>query len=344
MPLFIFASLPCSGRPDPIYRATSRVVQNVHFDLKSGRLYYERAIGAFTIVEMLFSSSLLAIVGASEQPSLSPHRLCLFNTVTRTTLRELNFLTSSLAIRMNWKSYEICNSFFSVENVIHFLKLKNCGLLVILHDKTYIYDIKSLTILDTIDTVPNLKGLCAFSPSLDGCFLALPASTTKGSLLLYNVMELHPQYAPCSPLAAMALSSSEVYIATAPEQGTIIKVHLVFEATKSYNFRRGTYPSTIYSLSFGPSMELPNILVATSSSGSIHGFSMMQRLMLTSYKFLHPKHIKPSALDAGDPFQTAKKILNIIIGSQSPEFASYIGYFVNFTSEMLDIVKLLLYL
>ncbi|KAL5568120.1 hypothetical protein UlMin_024695 [Ulmus minor] len=165
------------------------VVQHVHFDLKSGRLCYEGANGAFTIVEILFSSSLLAIVGASEQPSLSPRCLCLFNTVTRTTLRELNFLTSSLAIRMNQKRY----------------------------NKTYIYDIKSLTILDTIDTVPNLKGLCAFFPSLDGCFLALPASTTKGSLLLYNVMELHPQCeidAPRSPLAAMALSSSGVYIAT----------------------------------------------------------------------------------------------------------------------------------
>ncbi|KAL5551341.1 hypothetical protein UlMin_001517 [Ulmus minor] len=223
------------------YVSEGRVVQHVHFDLKSRRLCYERAIGAFTIVEMLFSSSLPAIVGAGEQPSLSPRRLCLLNTVTRMTLRELNFLTSSLAILMNRKR-----------------------LLVILQDKTYIYDIKSLTILDTIDTVPNLKGLCAFSPSLDGCFLALLASTTKGSLLLYNVMELHPQCeidAPCSPLAAIALSSSGVYIAT--------------------TFRRGTYPSTIYSLSFGPSMELPDILVATSSSGSIHGFSMCQRRIVT---------------------------------------------------------------
>ncbi|KAL5550103.1 hypothetical protein UlMin_000279 [Ulmus minor] len=265
------------------YVSEGRVVQNVHFDLKSRRL----SIGAFTIVEMLFSSSLLAIVGAGDQPSLSPRRLCLFNTVTRMALRELNFLTSCLAILMNRKR-----------------------LLVILQDKTYIYDIKSLTILDTIDTVPNLKGLCAFSPSLDGCFLALLASTTKGSLLLYNVMELHPQCeidAPCSPLAAIALSSSGVYIATASEQGTIESESIWF--LKQLSFRRGTYPSTIYSLSFGPSMELPDILVATSSSGSIHGFSMSQRLMLTSYKFLHPKHIKPSALDAEDPFETAKLVL-----------------------------------
>lgn len=34
------------------------------------------------------------------------------------------------------------------------------------------------------------SGLCAFSPNLDACFMAIPASTTRGSVLLYNVMEL----------------------------------------------------------------------------------------------------------------------------------------------------------
>ncbi|KAJ4957807.1 hypothetical protein NE237_024918 [Protea cynaroides] len=231
------------------------------FDSNTGKIGYERAIGAFSIVEMLYSSSLLAIVGAGEQPSLSPRRLCLFNTMTGTALRELNFLTSILAVRVNRKR-----------------------LVVVLQDKTYIYDSNSLAILDTIDTERNTKGLCAFSPSLDGCYLALPASTTKGSVLVYNVMELQSHCeidAHHSPLAAVVLSSNGMYIATASEQGTLIRVHLVSQATKSYSFRRGTYPSTIYSLSFGPSKELPDILIATSSSGSIHvfflGFIINQR-------------------------------------------------------------------
>ncbi|XP_021887319.1 autophagy-related protein 18b isoform X2 [Carica papaya] len=224
------------------------------FDSSTGRLCYERVVGAFVIVEMLYGSSLLAIVGAGEQPFLSPRRLCLFNTTTGTALRELNFLTSILAVRLNRKR-----------------------LVVLLQEKTYIYDSNSLSILDTIDTVPNLKGLCAFSPCLDSCFLAIPASTTKGSVLVYNVMDLHSYCeidAHRGPLAAIVLSSNGMYIATASEQGTIIRVHLVSEATKSYSFRRGTYPSTIFSLSFGPSMRLPDILVATSTSGTLHAFSL----------------------------------------------------------------------
>ncbi|KAA8522822.1 hypothetical protein F0562_009245 [Nyssa sinensis] len=256
------------------------------FDPNSGRLLYERAIGAFSIVEMLYRSSFLAIVGAGEQPSLSPRRLCLFNTETGTALKEvkeLNFLTSILAVRVNKKR-----------------------LIVILQEKAYIYDINSLVILDTIDTVPNLKGLCAFSPSLDGCFLALPASTVKGSVLVYNVMELNSHCeidAHRSPLAAIVLSSNGMYIATASEQGTIIRVHLVSEATKSYSFRRGTYPSTISSLSFGPSLQLPDLLLATSSSGSVHvfylGFAINQRSR-RSISFLG-SIIPDSVNDAFDP-------------------------------------------
>lgn len=224
------------------------------YDSSTGRLCYERAVGAFSIVEMLYSSSLLAIVGAGEQPSLSPRRLCLFNTTTGASLRELNFLTSILAVRLNKKR-----------------------LVVVLQEKTYIYDSNSLAILDTFDTVSNVKGLCAFSPSLDGCFLALPASATKGTVSVYNVMELQSHCeidAHRSPLAAIAFASNGRYIATASEQGTIIRVHMVSEATKSYSFRRGTYPSTIFSLSFGQSEQLPDIVVATSSSGSVHVFSL----------------------------------------------------------------------
>ncbi|PKA65468.1 Autophagy-related protein 18b [Apostasia shenzhenica] len=222
------------------------------FDAHSGRLRYERVIGAFSIVEMLFSTSLIAIVGAGEQPSLSPRRLCLFDFVTGSALRELNFLTTILAVRINRKR-----------------------LIVVLQEKTYIYDVNSLAILDTIDTVPNSKGLCAFSPISEASYLALPASTNKGSVLVYNTIELQSLCqidAHCSPLAALVFSSNGMYLATASEQGTLIRVHLVSQATKSYSLRRGAYPSTIYSLSFGPSADLPDILVATSLSGSLHAF------------------------------------------------------------------------
>ncbi|XP_022749482.1 autophagy-related protein 18b isoform X4 [Durio zibethinus] len=271
------------------------------FDPNTGRLCYERAVGGFIIVEMLYSSSLLAIVGAGEQPSLSPRRLCLFDTKTNAPLREMTFLTSILAVRLNRKR-----------------------LVVVLKEKTYIYDSNSLAILDTIDTVPNLKG------KID---------------------------AHLSPLAAIALSSNGTYIATASEQGTIIRVHLVSEATKSYSFRRGTYPSNIFSLSFAPSLQLPDILAATSSSGSVHifslGFDTNQRSKKSSSFLgsilpdsvndaLDPAnhHVLHNAVSAGVRSYTVVRKVDKVADSSSSEFAScravislitYNGYFQEYT-------------
>ncbi|KAH9314238.1 hypothetical protein KI387_022865, partial [Taxus chinensis] len=224
------------------------------FNCEGGNLCYQKADGAISIAEMLYSSSLLAIVGAGEQPALSPRRLCLFNTVTGTFLKELNFVTAILAIRLNRKR-----------------------LIVVLEASTYIYDLNNLSILDSIGTVPNPKGLCAFSPEEDSCYLALPANTDKGLVLIYNVNELHSHCqinAHRSPLAAMALSSDGAYIATASEQGTVIRVYLVSRPSEKFTFRRGTYPAAIHSLSFGPPSQLPRLLVATSSSGSVHVFTL----------------------------------------------------------------------
>ncbi|XP_078157793.1 autophagy 18 B-like protein isoform X2 [Carex rostrata] len=250
------------------------------FEARNGRLCYEKTLGAFSIVEMLFSSSLLAIVGAGEQPSLSPRRLCLFNTATGANLRELSFLTSIVAVRFNRKR-----------------------LVVLLQDKAFIYDLNIMAILDEFETVPNGKGLCAFAPNSEGCYVAIPASITRGSVLVYDTLQLQSYCqidAHCSPLAALVFSSTGMYLATASEKGTIIRVHLVSQATKSYNFRRGTYSSTIYSLAFAPSLDIPDILTATSSSGSLHIF-LVEAVINGRHNKLLGSVIPESINDAFDP-------------------------------------------
>lgn len=36
----------------------------------------------------------------------------------------------------------------------------------------------------------SVPGLCAFAPGSEGSYLALPASTERGSVLIYNTIEL----------------------------------------------------------------------------------------------------------------------------------------------------------
>ena len=55
-------------------------------------------------------------------------------------------------------------------------------------------------------------------------------------IVMYIMVEPESQIeAHRSPLVAMVLSSNGMYIATASEQGTIIRVHLVSDATKVKN-------------------------------------------------------------------------------------------------------------
>ncbi len=137
-------------------------------------------------------------------------------------------------------------------SLIHALGMV-CGakdrMVVVLERKTYIHDLAQLTVLDTIDTISNPRGifskhlnlpplqsyicnilmqthffnmafffffffffilcqlfcrpdtfvdlhsdtagLCALSPNQENCYLALPASATSGSVLVYDTLDLH---------------------------------------------------------------------------------------------------------------------------------------------------------
>jgi autophagy-related protein 18 len=110
-------------------------------------------------------------------------------------------------------------------------------MVVVLERKTYIHDLAQLTVLDTLDTISNPRGLCALSPNQENCYLALPASATSGSVLVYDTLDLHALcqiQAHRSPLAAMAVSGDGLFLATASQQGTVIRVHCIPQASKVF--------------------------------------------------------------------------------------------------------------
>jgi len=213
---------------------------------------YSQSIGDVGICEMLFSSSLVAIVGSGDHdPSLSPRRLHIMNTKTKATICELSFLTAILAIKMNKKR-----------------------LVVVLETKIHIYDISSIKILHTIETVPNPKGICALSPSEENCYLAFPGSSEKGNIVIFdaltlqvvNVIEAHK-----TTLARLTINSSGTIIASASNKGTVIRAFSILDEKKFYQFRRGTYPAAVYSISFSSDSSL---LCVSSETGTVHIFKI----------------------------------------------------------------------
>lgn len=106
---------------------------------------------------------------------------------------------------------------------------------------------------------------------------ATHVSLTTGNVLIFdaikleaiNVIEAHR-----SPLACITLNSEGTLLATSSDKGTIIRVFSVPDGHKLYQFRRGSMPSRIYSMSFNTTSTL---LCVSSSTETIHIFKLTQQ-------------------------------------------------------------------
>ncbi|KAJ5828892.1 uncharacterized protein N7525_007145 [Penicillium rubens] len=209
---------------------------------------YEAKEGNIAVIEMLFSTSLVALI-------LSPRRLQIQNTKRQCTICELTFPTTVLAVKLNRKR-----------------------LVIVLEDQIYLYDIQTMKLLSTIDTSPNPNAICALAPSSENCYMAYPlpqkapaaastpahappgtthVSPTTGDVLIFdavkleaiNVIEAHR-----SPLALIALNSDGTLLATASDKGTIIRIFSVPDGHKLYQFRPRTIVRWFF-VAFPPSRD-----------------------------------------------------------------------------------------
>lgn len=114
--------------------------------------FYSEDSGGYAIVEMLFSTSLLAVVGIGDQPAMSPRRLKIINTKKHSVICEVTFPTSILSVKMN-----------------------KSRLAVLLQEQIYIYDISNMRLLHTIETNSNSQGIVALPPSTENSYLVYPS-------------------------------------------------------------------------------------------------------------------------------------------------------------------------
>jgi autophagy-related protein 18 len=204
-------------------------------------------------------------------------------------------MTSKRIANRHQRASVICELTFP--SAVLAVRLNRKRLAVVLESEIYLYDISNMTLLYTVSTSPNPGAICALSPSSESCFMAYPlpkprediasaprpahapplstyVATTSGQVLVFdtitlkavNVIEAHR-----SPLSCIALNNEGTLLATASETGTIIRVFSVPRGQKLYQFRRGTYPSTIYSMSFNLSSTL---LCVSSTSDTVHIFRL----------------------------------------------------------------------
>ncbi|EST09237.1 WD40 repeat [Kalmanozyma brasiliensis GHG001] len=241
-----------------------------------GRVYTNNA-GPTSLVEMLFCTSLVALVATSDsdpKSNASPRRLQIVNTKRQSVICELLFPTAILGVKLNRRR-----------------------LVVVLEQEIYIYDISNMKLLHTIETSPNPMAICALSPSSENCFLAYPSpvasptspfantagsststssstAATAGDVLIFDLLSLSVTnviQAHKTPISALALNSTGTLLATASDKGTVIRIFSVPAAQKVHQFRRGSYAARIFSLNFN---AVSTLLAVSSDTETVHIFKL----------------------------------------------------------------------
>ncbi|RDB18738.1 Autophagy-related protein 18 [Hypsizygus marmoreus] len=268
-----------------------------------GRVYTMND-GARGIVEMLFCTSLIALVGAADQPQSSPRKLQIVNTKRQSMICELLFPSSILAVKLNRKT-----------------------LVIVLETEIYIYDISNMRLLHVIETTPNPEAICALSPSADSSYLAYPspvpsptsplaaqststqppppassAHPQSGDVLLFstrsltvaNVIQAHK-----APISFLSINSTGTLLASASEKGTVIRVWSIPGAEKLYQFRRGTREARIYSINFN---LVSSLLAVSSAHDTVHIFKLGPQRPASS-KSIEPPSSPPDSIDSREGVQ-----------------------------------------
>lgn len=217
-------------------------------------LMYSKPECSYSIIEMLFRSSLVALVGMCDRPTNSVRKVQIWNTKNNTQLQEISFDTAVKALTMNMRR-----------------------LVVVLENRLHIHDLQTLKSLMIVHTEPNKKGLCALSPNSDkwdSCYMAYPHGQNTGEVVFYDALNLQIQtikQAHQAPLSCLIFNADGTMLATASEKGTVIRMFDVPEGNMLYSFRRGSYPADIYSLAFNKESTL---VACSSNSGTVHVFKL----------------------------------------------------------------------
>jgi len=263
------------------------------------------------IVEMLFSTPLVATVGLGYSLSSSSKKLVIINTKRNFVICELSFPSTVLFVKMNRKrlvvviSGQIFIYDVSCMKLLHKISIPSC-------EDTFIADMCSSdeSILaycstsgsdstsphnhDSISSQQTSSGINAsgstdspsMSTSADG-LEGLSHSETinthllgdkgQGSVKLFDAFNLQPlNRIQChkSSIQVITLSKDGKLIATASIKGTIIRVFSSDTGRKVYEFRRGTYFAHISCLRFNSDSS---ILACSSNTGTIHLFRLDHR-------------------------------------------------------------------
>ncbi|KAF3935997.1 hypothetical protein ABW20_dc0108413 [Dactylellina cionopaga] len=196
---------------------------------------------------MLGRANFLALVGGGRDPKFPPNRVVIWDDAKQRVVITLDFKSDVLAVR-----------------------LSRSKIIVVLRNHLSVYTFSSPPErLQSFETVNNDFGLAC----LGSKHVAFPGRTI-GQVNLFDTQTGNNTIIPAhtSSIMALALSPNGELLATASENGTLIRIFSTSSSAIVTELRRGIDKALIYSMTFSPSSKR---LAVTSDKGTLHIFDVL---------------------------------------------------------------------
>ena len=205
--------------------------------------------GGFRIVEMLYKSSLVALVGNGSDAAFPCNKVIFWDDQKARARGEIPLNHDVCALKMK-KDYVFIASEYSI----------------------HVYVTDSLEYKDFIETRHNSTGILSVSLDVESTVLAYPAMR-KGvaGLINYNTGQKYSLKAHKTAIICLALNNDGSLLATASNVGTRIKIFSTVDRSLLKEVRRGVDRAIITNLCFDPHSRW---LACCSDKGTLHLFSI----------------------------------------------------------------------
>ncbi|XP_076944917.1 autophagy-related protein 18d-like [Bidens hawaiensis] len=210
--------------------------------------------GGFGIIEMLFRSNILALVGGKSNTQYPPNKVII------------------------WDDHQSrCIGEFSFRSEVRAVKLRRDQIVVVLEHKIYVYNFMDLKLLHQIETLANPRGLCCLSHQVNTSVLACPGlrrgqvRVEHFGLNMTKLINAHD-----SRIACLTMTMDGLLLATASTKGTLIRIFNTMDGTRLQEVRRGVDRADIYGIALSPNVQW---LAVSSDKGTVHIFSLRVRVV-----------------------------------------------------------------
>ena len=210
--------------------------------------------GGIGIIEMLYSSNVIALVGGGSNPKYDDNKVILWDD------SQCNIMAEILVT-------------FQVKNI----KINKTKIFIIGETEISVFCFgHNYLKIDSINTCQNKNGIFGISLDPKTNIICYPTDIGKITIKNYDI-KLKDNYktdeikAHQSEIVSLVMNYDGSLLASASKQGTIIRIYQTSDCTLIQELRRGTKSSDIYSLVFNFNSQY---LACSSNKGTIHIFNV----------------------------------------------------------------------